>query len=648
MNHEPHELVKLHEGFRFFCYLLLILSLYVGSIGYFSRQGLVIPEFGPLLEKLQRMKFLSDRYQSKIVCLVFLSITCLGTRAHKDRELAVAVIVRQVLAGLILYWGSLQLFDRYTSAYVALSFIGFILLNIGFDNISKLINVNLMKDRFNIENESFPQEELVRENEYSVNLETTYKYKGREKDGRINIVNPFRATMVIGTPGSGKSFSVVLPFIRQHLAKGFSMCVYDFKFPDLSLVTYNHFLRARKQGDLAESARFYVINFEDIRKSFRCNPLAPESMESPVDAFESSRTVLYNLNREWIRKQGEFFSESAVSFFAAVIWFLKKYRDGEFCTLPHAIELLQLDYDDLFAVLEQEKDVAGIINPFINAHKRGAREQLEGQLGSLKIAISKIISPQVYWICSGDDFSLDINDPEHPKVICLANNPLRVEMYGAVLSLYITRMLKVINKKHQRATSLIFDELPTIYFRGLDTLIATARSNRISTLLGVQTIDQLIRDYGKEQANAITSNIGNIFCGQAAGETARFIQNRMGKILQERQSVNINRNTQSSPFSTQLDYLVPEGKIATLPQGYMVGQVADNFGETVSQKNFNGLIKVDVAALQREEIRYQSIPDFYSFDDVKEVLERNQNRIRNDIRTIIIQTQEPEKKEQPQ
>jgi type IV secretory pathway TraG/TraD family ATPase VirD4 len=371
-------------------------------------------------------------------------------------------------------------------------------------------------------------------------------------------------------------------------------------------------------------------------------------MESPVDAFESSRTVLYNLNREWIRKQGEFFSESAVSFFAAVIWFLKKYRDGEFCTLPHAIELLQLDYDDLFTVLEQEKDVAGIINPFINAHKRGASEQLEGQLGSLKIAISKIISPQVYWICSGDDFSLDINDPEHPKVICLANNPLRVEMYGAVLSLYITRMLKVINKKHQRPTSLIFDELPTIYFRGLDTLIATARSNRISTLLGVQTIDQLIRDYGKEQANAITSNIGNIFCGQAAGETARFIQNRMGKILQERQSVNINRNTQSSTFSTQLDYLVPEGKIATLPQGYMVGQVADNFGEAVSQKNFNGLVKVDVAALQRDESHYQPIPDFYSFDNIKEVLERNLTRIRNDIRSIIIQTQEPEEKEQPQ
>ena len=529
---------------------------------------------------------------------------------------------------------------------MGLSFAGFVLLNIGFDNISKLINVNLMKDRFNIENESFPQEETLRENQYSVNLRSTYLYKGKEHPGWINIVNPFRATMVIGTPGSGKSFSVVLPFIRQHLAKGFAMCVYDFKYADLSEVAYNHFLKAQKSGSLPGSARFYVINFEDIRKSFRCNPLAPELMESPVDAFESSRTVLYNLNREWIRKQGEFFSESAVSFFAAVIWFLKKYRQGEFCTLPHAIELLQLDYDELFAVLEQENDVANIINPFINAHKRGANEQLEGQLGSLKIAISKIVSPEIYWICSGNDFSLDINQPLAPKILCLANNPLRVEMYGAVLSLFITRMLKIINRKGQHPSSLIFDELPTLYFRGLDTLVATARANRIATLLGVQTIDQLIRDYGKEQANAITSNIGNVFSGQAAGETARFIQNRMGKILQERQAININRNTQSSTFSTQLDYLMPEGKIATLPQGWMAGQVADNYGETVAQRNFNGLIRVDVNAWQREVARCVPIPDFYSFDNIPEVLERNRIRIQNDIRLMVDQKQMGPKKAQ--
>jgi type IV secretory pathway TraG/TraD family ATPase VirD4 len=296
---------------------------------------------------------------------------------------------------------------------------------------------------------------------------------------------------------------------------------------------------------------------------------------------------------------------------------------------------LQLDYDELFAILSKEKDVENVINPFVNAHKRGANEQLEGQLGSLKIATSKIISKEIYWICSGNDFSLDINNPQHPKVVCLANNPLRVEMYGAVLSLFITRMLKVINLKDQQKTSLIFDELPTIYFRGLDTLIATARSNKISTLLGLQTIDQLIRDYGKEQANAVLTNIGNVFAGQSVGETAKFIQARMGKVLQERQSLNINRETQSSTFRTEMDFLVPEGKIATLPQGYMVGQVADNFGQQVSQRNFNGLIDVDNLAIEKEEKHYKSIADIYQFDNVEELLENNRNKICNDISGIL-------------
>jgi hypothetical protein len=637
MIQESRELQKLHEGFRFFSYLLLFFALYIQQIRFFRLHGIYLPELEPVLEKLMRIGFLSRTIQSRLVCLVFLAITCIGTKAKKDRNLKISNLVVQVLAGMLLYWGSLFFISHQPLVYLLCSFFGFVILNIGFDNISKLINVNLMKDRFNEENESFPQEQTFKTNEFSVNLATLYQHKKKWHEGWINIVNPFRGSMVIGTPGSGKSYSVVLPFIRQHLAKGFALCVYDFKYPDLSGVAYNHFLRAKKKRTLPGNTRFYVIDFDNIQKSFRCNPLAPEMMESTIDAFESSRTVLYNLNREWIRKQGEFFSESAVSFFAAVIWFLKKYQNGEFCTLPHAIELLQLDYNDLFEVLSKEQDVTNIINPFINAHKRGAREQLEGQLGSLKIAISKIISREIYWICSGNDFSLDINNPEYPKVVCLANNPLRIEMYGAVLSLFITRMLKVINRKYQHKCSLIFDELPTIYFRGLDTLIATARANRISTLLGIQTIDQLIRDYGKEQANAILTNIGNIFAGQSVGETAKFIQNRMGKILQERQSININRNTQSTSFSTQMDYLVPEGKIATLPQGYMAGQIADNFGEQIGQKNFNCLINAGSTTLEEEEKHFVSIPDFYDFDNRDEVLERNRTQIQNDIRSIVIQ-----------
>lgn len=636
MLNESRELKRMHEGFRFFSYLLLFLTLYISQLSFFKENGLYITEFATVLDKILRIEFLSNVVLAKTVCLAFLAITSIGTKAKKDRDLKVSTIVAQVIIGILFYWGSLLVISTVALAYLLLSFFGFVILNIAFDNISKLININLMKDRFNEENESFPQERSYEGNDFSVNLETIYHYRKKQYEGWINIINPFRGTIVIGTPGSGKSYSVVLPFIKQHLGKGFAMCVYDFKFPDLSAVAYNHFLKAKKKNKLPLETKFYVINFDDILKSYRCNPLAPELMESPIDAFESSRTVLYNLNREWIRKQGEFFSESAVTFFTAVIWFLRKYKDGKYCTLPHAIELLQLEYDDLFDVLSQEKDVVNIINPFLNAHRRGANEQLEGQLGSLKIAISKIISKEIYWICSGNDFSLDINDPRHPKVICLANNPLRIEMYGAVLSLFITRMLKVINRKDQQKTSLIFDELPTIYFRGLDTLIATARSNKISTLLGIQTIDQLIRDYGKEQANAILTNIGNAFAGQSVGETAKFIQNRMGKILQERQSININRNTQSTSFSTQMDYLVPEGKIATLPQGYMVGQVADNFGQQVSQRNFNCLIDVDPQKIEREERQYREIPNVYRFDDVQEILENNRNKICNDITQILM------------
>lgn len=634
MLNESRELQRLHEGFRFFSYLLLFVALYISQLPFFIEKGLYIPEFSAITEKLIRLQFLENTVLAKTVCLVFLVTTCIGTKARKDRDLKVSNIVIQVLIGLVMYWGSLLVFST-SLVYLLLSFFGFVLLNIGFDNVSKLINVNLMKDRFNLENESFPQEQAYEGNEYSVNLETIYQYRKKQHEGWINVVNPFRGTIVIGTPGSGKSYSVVLPFIKQHLEKGFAMCVYDFKYPDLSQVTYNYFLKAKKEKALPESAGFYVINFENISKSFRCNPLAPELMESPIDAFESSRTILYNLNREWIRKQGEFFAESAVSFFAAVIWFLKKYKKGEYCTLPHAIELLQLDYDDLFPILAREKDVENIINPFVNAHRRGASKQLEGQLGGLKIAIAKIISKEIYWICSGNDFSLDINNPKRPKVVCLANNPLRIEMYGAVLSLFITRMMKVINQKGQHKSSLIFDELPTIYFRGLDTLIATARSNRISTLAGLQTIDQLIRDYGKEQANAMLTNIGNVFAGQSIGETAKFIQNRMGKILQERQTININRELQTSTFTTQMDFLVPEGKIATLPQGYMVGQVADNFDQQVSQRNFNCLIDVDTQAIEKEEQQFEDIPDIYSFDDIEKVLENNRNKICNDIVEIL-------------
>ncbi|MBS2101267.1 YWFCY domain-containing protein [Carboxylicivirga linearis] len=635
MSHsEGQYLIRLHEAFRFMSYLLLLISFYIICKGYFRQYGIYQKELDFAFEELQRLVFLSDPITSKWVLLSVLFVTCVGTRGKKDPDLSISAITVQIVLGLTMYWIALRFIDFQPLAYMIFSLVGFVMLNIAFDNVSQLINVNLMKDRFNQNNESFEQEESLIQNNFSVNLSTEYTYQNKKREGWINIVNPFRATMVIGTPGSGKSYSVVQPFIFQHLKKGFAMCLYDFKYPDLSSLAYYSYLRKRINGNTKRKMRFCVINPDNVCCSLRCNPLAPEFMDSQIDAFEASATILYNLNKEWIRKQGEFFSESAVTFLAAVIWFLKRYKDGRFCTLPHAIELLQLDYDDLFAIMSSEPDVTNVINPFVNAHQRGAGEQLEGQLGSLKIAISKIITPEIYWICSGNDFTLDINNPDDPKILCLANNPLRIEMYGAILSLFVTRMLKIINRRNQQPASLIFDELPTIYFRGLDTLIATARSNKISTLLGIQTVDQLIRDYGKEAANAVLTNIGNVFSGQATGETARYIQNRMGKVLQQRQSLSIDRIRQSSTISTQMDYLVPEGRISTLAQGHMVGQVADSFQYPVKHKNFNAFIRSDRNIEALKGRINPEMPVYYRFDDREKVLENNRNKIRNEIQVI--------------
>jgi len=267
MNHEPYNLVRLHESFRFGSYLLLVTSLYIGQIDFFREWNVYIPMFDPYVETLGRLVFLKDIMTSKIVCLVFLVITCIGTRAYKDRNLKVSVIVGQMFSGLLLYWGSWLLAERYAPGYLVASFTGFVVLNICFDNVSKLVNVNLMRDRFNQENESFPQERSYRENTCSVNLPIRFMYRRKMKEGWVNVINPFRGTMVIGTPGSGKSYSVVLPFVKQHLRKGFSMCIYDFKYPDLSLVAYNYFLQARREGALPADTRFYVINFDNICQS---------------------------------------------------------------------------------------------------------------------------------------------------------------------------------------------------------------------------------------------------------------------------------------------------------------------------------------------------------------------------------------------
>jgi hypothetical protein len=417
------------------------------------------------------------------------------------------------------------------------------------------------------------------------------------------------------------------------------MYIYDFKFDDLSTIAYNHLLKHAYKYKVKPT--FYVINFDDPRKSHRCNPLNPKFMTDISDAYESSYTIMLNLNRSWILKQGDFFVESPIILLAAIIWFLKIYENGKYCTFPHAIELLNKKYADIFTILTSYSELENYLSPFLDAWEGGAQDQLQGQIASAKIPLSRMISPQLYWVMTGDDFSLDINNPNEPKILCIGNNPDRQNIYSAALGLYNSRIIKLIAKKNQLKCSIIIDELPTIYFRGLD-YISYARSLRISSLFGIQDFSQLTRDYGDKESKVIQNLVGNIISGQVVGETAKTLSDRFGKIVQKRQSISINRNDTSSSISTQLDSLIPASKISNLSQGTFVGAVADNFDEKIEQKIFHAQIVVDNEKVAAEEKDYKPIPQIRSFlsetgeDCMQSKINENYRQIKEDISSIII------------
>jgi type IV secretory pathway TraG/TraD family ATPase VirD4 len=344
-------------------------------------------------------------------------------------------------------------------------------------------------------------------------------------------------------------------------------------------------------------------------------------MTDITDAAESARTILMGLNREWIKKQGDFFIESPINFLTAIIWYLKKYKQGEFCTLPHVIELMQVDYDSLFTALRTEKEIEVLINPFVNAYLNNVMEQLEGQIASAKIALARLSSPQLYYILSGNDFTLDINNPERPKIVCMGNNPQKIQIYGAVLSLYVNRLVKLVNKKGRQKCSLVFDEFPTIYLNNMDSLIATARSNKVAACLGVQDFSQLRKDYGKEQADVIMNITGNIISGQVSGDTAKQLSERFGKIMQDRESLSINRSDTSISRSKQLDSAIPSSKISALSSGDFVGMVADDPDCKIELKTFHCSILNDHSSIKEEEKSYRDIPILRKLDT--SIVQRN-------------------------
>jgi len=629
---------KILDMTRLISIMILLIHFYYYCYAAFQEWGLSSALGDRLLGNIYRTGLFVNFHKSKLIALSFLFISLLGARGRKDEKLNHKTAFAYIITGLLIYFTSyLSLLVKIKTTelavvYIGITSIGFLLTLSGGTLLSRIISNRLNnKDIFNKENETFPQEERLLENEYSINLPARYQLKDKMRNSWINIINPFRGVMVLGTPGSGKSYFVIRHIITQHIRKGFTMFVYDFKFDDLSRIAYNTWLKNKHR--YPKPPAFYVINFDDLTRSHRCNPLEPSAMTDITDAAESARTILMGLNREWIKRQGDFFVESPINFLTAVIWYLKKYKDGEFCTLPHVIELMQVDYDSLFTLLRTEKEIEVLINPFVNAYLNDVMEQLEGQIAAAKVAMARLSSPQLYYVLSGNDFTLDINNPDDPKIVCMGNNPQKIQIYGAVLSLYVTRLVKLVNKKGKQKSSLIFDEFPTIYLNNMDSLIATARSNKVATCLGIQDFSQLRKDYGREQADVIMNITGNIISGQVTGDTAKQLSERFGKIMQDRESLSINASDTSISRSKQLESAVPPSKISALSSGEFVGMVADDPDCKIDLKTFHCEIINDHAALKKEQDSYKDIQVIRKLDNA--MVQINYLQIKQDVYDII-------------
>ncbi|MCF0075389.1 YWFCY domain-containing protein [Dyadobacter sp. CY261] len=621
---------------------LLALHCYYYCYGAFQHWDLTWPLTDKILDQIIKTGLFSSFEKARVASLAFLFISLLGVRGKKDEKLTLALPVWVLLSALTsFYFSSLVLRLSEPDRLAATLYIGWCSTSYlaalwAGARLSRVIRQRITVDIFNAENERFPQQQALVENQYSVNLKARYQHKGKIRDSWVNFINPFRGILVVGSPGSGKTYYVIRHIITQHIRKGFSMFLYDFKYDDLTKIAYNTWLDVQSEPQTAKA--FYYVNFDDLSRSHRCNPLEPGTMTDISDAAESARTILMGLNREWIRRQGDFFVESPINFLTAIIWFLKKYENGRYCTLPHAVELMQTTHAKLFSVLRTQREIQVLINPFISAFIHHANQQLEGQIASAQISMARLSSPALYYVLSGNDFSLDLNSEDQPKIVAMGNNPGKIQTYGAVVSLYISRMIKAVNQKNRVKSSLIFDEFPTVYLNHIDSLIATARQNKVATTLGIQDLSQLRKDYGRELADVVMNITGNIICGQVTGETAKQLSERFGRINQDRTSLSINRTDTSISRSKQLDPAIPPSRIAALSAGEFVGMCSDNPDQPLDLKTFHCTLVNDHEALDSQQNEYKPLPVVRTVSPP--VIEANYRQIKEDVEMIIFSEME--------
>lgn len=623
----------------------------------YASQLIEVEEVGkhlnPLIDKLTKLDIYQNIVFSKIAILIAIILSSIGTVSKKNINLNPRTQIGiPLFIGLLLYFGSIYLFTleagipfiKFTSisqlGYIISTLVGAVLIHTSLDNVSKLIRSGLGKDEWNIEGESFMQEKRKIETAYSVNIPMKFYYKKKVHSGWINVVNPFRGTLLIGTPGSGKSFGVVNPFIRQMIAKGYTMCIYDFKFPDLGQIAYYHYLLAKQQGK-NENFKFNVINLDEVEYSKRINPLKKEYLKSVSDASETAEAIVESLQKsESSGGSDKFFTQSAVNFLAACIFFISRHENGKYSTFSHLLSFLNKKYEEIFACLGHFPELESLISPFKSALDKKAFDQLEGQVGTLKIFISRLNNPETAWVFSGDDFPLKISDPNNPSILILANSPATQNINSTCYSVIVNRLTRLINAKGNLPTAIVADEAPTLYIHKVENLISTARSNKVAVLLGLQELPQLKQLQGKDTATTMTAVIGNVISGSVRNkETLEWLERMFGKRKQLGESVSIDRSRTSISLNEKNDPLIPAGKIASLHTGQVAGLLAqegESFTGQHKTSNIHCKINLDMKAINEEEKSYRAMPKFYDFKGKKtEILYSNFMKIRSEVDTII-------------
>ena len=654
---EQQNQIKIYSFFQKMVYFIVLLDC--ASLFFLSAN---IPFVSELLTKFSKMGLFYPPLNAKFCTIVLIALVAIGTRAKKKIDLNIGKqIILPILMGLALMLSSLLIVTEagnnalpkiipplnfFQIIYTLLSFLGALIAQVGADNISKLMQEKMGKDRWNIEEESFAQNQELVKTDTSINIPYLFRFNKRTNKGWINI-NPFRGTMVIGTPGSGKSFGVINPAIRQMIDKGFCLCIYDFKFPDLAKIAYYHYL-LKKNKDVDYQHQFHVINLNEVEKSKRVNPFKKEYIQTLAEAQEMAESMVSSLQKGGSSSGGgseAFFTQSAINFLSSCIYFFATFENGKYSDLPHILSFMNRSYKDIFDTLFTNEEIYSLLSPFKTAYDNKAFDQLEGQVGTLKIFLSRLATKESFWVFSGDEVEMKITDRENPSIIILASDPGTQDINSALYSSVLNRTLRLINSKNNLPGGIIADEFPTIYIHKIDNIVATARSNKIAVLLGLQEIPQLRQFYKKEVADTISAIVGNILSGSARDKnTLDWMEKMFGKIKQKSYSQSISQQGTTTSINEKMDFMIPAGKIAALKTGEMVGMIAqgeENDTEEYKTSAISGKINLDMNAIKNEENNYVAMPNYYSFIDKKgnnrkeEVLMTNFRKINKEVELIV-------------